>query len=82
ISHSWRDIFEVTISNANNNRVSSLAEASEPIRPSWLYITDKVGFISDSIVIHNLTTFPIQPHLNFLATMLLCILLLKQCQRY
>ncbi|PKY40337.1 hypothetical protein RhiirA4_394512, partial [Rhizophagus irregularis] len=37
------DIFEVTISNANNNRVSSLADEIET-----------VGFISVSVIINNL----------------------------
>jgi hypothetical protein len=45
-----RDIFEVTISNANNNRVSSLANAIRTrrldrfqiyIRTNWLYIRSR-----------------------------------------
>ncbi|CAG8767592.1 12683_t:CDS:1, partial [Funneliformis caledonium] len=68
ISGGGRNIFDVTISNANNNRVSSLAEA---IRNRCLQITStadlfkdidssrlalyKVGFISDNVVILNLS---------------------------
>ena len=57
-----RNIFEVTISNANNNRVTSLAEAIKTRRLDRFQDIDstrlalyKVGFISDSVVIHNLS---------------------------
>ena len=57
-----RDIFDVTISKANNNRVSSLAEAIRTRRLDRFQDIDstrlalyKVGFISDSVVIHNLS---------------------------
>jgi hypothetical protein len=52
-----RDIFDVTISNANNNRVSSLAEAIRTRRldrfqniDSTRLVLYKVGFISDSVL--------------------------------
>src|SRR6266542_2487516 len=57
-----RNIFDVTISNANNNRVSSLAEAIRTRRLDRFQDIDstslalyKVGFISDGVVIHNLS---------------------------
>ena len=50
------------ISNANNNRVSSLTEAIKTRRPDRFQDIDstrlalyKVTFISDSVVIHNLS---------------------------
>src|SRR5436305_13114834 len=56
------DIFEVTISNANNNRVSSLAEAIRTRRLDRFQDIDstnlalyRVAFIADSVVIHNLS---------------------------
>ena len=56
------DIFEVTISNANDNRVSSLAEAIRNRRLDRFQDIDstrlalyKVGFICNSVVIHNLS---------------------------
>src|SRR2546423_10922441 len=55
-------IFDITISNANNNRVSSLAEAIRNRRLDRFQDIDstslalyKVGFISDSVVIHDLS---------------------------
>ncbi|PKY53493.1 hypothetical protein RhiirA4_499144 [Rhizophagus irregularis] len=57
-----RNIFDVTISNSNNNRVSSLAEAIRTRRLDRFQDIDstslalyKVGFISDSVVIHDLS---------------------------
>jgi hypothetical protein len=57
-----RNIFDVVISNANNNRVSSLAEAIRTRRLDRFQDIDstrlalyKVGFVSDSVVIHNLS---------------------------
>ena len=55
------DIFEVTISNANNNRVSSLVEAIrtchldrfQDINSTNLALY-KVAFIANSIIINNL----------------------------
>jgi hypothetical protein len=56
------DIFKVTISNANNNRVSSLAEAIKTRRPDWFQDIDStsldlykagVGMLSGSVVIHK-----------------------------
>ena len=56
-----KDIFEVTISNANNNRVSSLAEAIRTCRLDRFQDIDstnlalyRITFIADSVVIHNL----------------------------
>ena len=56
-----RDIFEVTISNANNNRVSSLAEAIRNHRLDRFQGIDsnelalyRVDFIGDSVVIQTL----------------------------
>src|SRR6266498_5788132 len=55
------DIFEVTISNANNNRVSSLAEAIRNHRLDRFQDIDstslalyKVGFVANSIIINTL----------------------------
>ena len=55
------DIFEVTISNANNNRVSSLAEAIRNCRLDRFQDIDsnelalyKVGFVADSVIIGTL----------------------------
>ncbi|PKK55697.1 hypothetical protein RhiirC2_703690 [Rhizophagus irregularis] len=55
------DIFEVTISNANNNRVSSLAEAIRTRRPDRFQYIDstnlalyRVAFIADSVIINSL----------------------------
>ncbi|CAB4461132.1 unnamed protein product [Rhizophagus irregularis] len=55
------DIFEVTISNANNNRVSSLAEAIRNHRLDRFQDIDstslalyKVGFVADSVIINTL----------------------------
>ena len=62
IPNEGRNIFDVTISNANNNRVSSLAEAIRTRRLDRFQDIDstrlalyKVGFVSDSVVIHNLS---------------------------
>ena len=56
------DIFEVTISNTNNNRVSSLVKAIRTHRLNWFQDIDstnlalyRVAFIADSVVIHNLS---------------------------
>ncbi|PKY42331.1 hypothetical protein RhiirA4_82795 [Rhizophagus irregularis] len=56
------DIFDVTISNANNNQVSSLANAIRNQRldrfqdiDSIRLVLYKVGFLSDSVVIHYLS---------------------------
>ena len=56
------DIFEVMISNANNNRVSSLAKAIRTRRLDRFQNIDstnlalyRVAFIADSVVIHNLS---------------------------
>ncbi|RIA79374.1 hypothetical protein C1645_840849 [Glomus cerebriforme] len=56
-----RDIFDVTISNANNNRVSSLAEAIRNRRLYQFQDIDstrlalyKVGFVADSVIIQTL----------------------------
>src|SRR5216110_3104946 len=56
-----RDIFEVTISNANNNRVSSLAEAIRNRRLDRFQDIDstslalyKVGFVADRVIIQTL----------------------------
>jgi len=54
-----KDIFDVTISNANNNRVSSLAEAIKTRRPDRFQDTDSTSLdlyragneISDNLVI-------------------------------
>ncbi|PKY16231.1 hypothetical protein RhiirB3_402654 [Rhizophagus irregularis] len=55
------DIFEVTISNANNNRVSSLAEAIRTRRLDRFQDIDstnlalyRVAFIADSVIINSL----------------------------
>ena len=55
------DIFEVTISNANNNRVSSLVEAIRNRRLDRFQEIDstslalyKVGFVADSVIIQTL----------------------------
>ena len=55
------DIFEVTISNANNNRVSSLAEAIRTCRLDRFQDIDstnlalyRVAFIADSVIINSL----------------------------
>ncbi|GBC03290.1 hypothetical protein RclHR1_05050015 [Rhizophagus clarus] len=55
------DIFEVTISNANNNRVSSLAEAIGTRRLDRFQDIDstslalyRVAFIADSVIINSL----------------------------
>ena len=55
------DIFEVTISNANNNRVSSLAEAIRNHRLDQFQDIDstslalyKVGFVANSVIINTL----------------------------
>ncbi|CAG8755421.1 23093_t:CDS:1, partial [Rhizophagus irregularis] len=62
IPREGRNIFNVTISNANNNRVSSLAEAIRICHLDRFQDIDstslalyKVAFISDSVVIHNLS---------------------------
>src|SRR5947207_9437700 len=54
------DIFDVTISNANNNRVSSLAKAIRTRRPDRFQDIDstsldlyKAGMMSDIVVIHS-----------------------------
>src|SRR5437763_10484730 len=56
------DIFKVTISNANNNRVSSLTKAIRTCHLDQFQDIDltnlalyKVAFIADSVVIHNLS---------------------------
>ncbi|PKY33544.1 hypothetical protein RhiirB3_420587 [Rhizophagus irregularis] len=55
------DIFKVTISNANNNRVSSLAEAIRTHRLDQFQDIDstnlalyRVAFIADSVIINSL----------------------------
>src|ERR1043166_5968649 len=55
------DIFEVTISNANDNRVSSLANEIRNCRLDRFQDIDstslalyKVAFIADSVIINNL----------------------------
>ena len=55
------DIFEVTISNANNNRVSSLAEVIRTCYLDWFQDIDltnlalyRVAFIADSVIINSL----------------------------
>src|SRR3954453_113243 len=54
------DIFDVTISNANNNRVFSLMKAIKTCRPDQFQDIDstsldlyKVGMLSGSVVIHK-----------------------------
>src|SRR4051812_7293430 len=54
------DIFDVTISNANNNRVSFLTEAIKTRRPDQFQDIDstsldlyKAGMLSGSVVIHK-----------------------------
>ncbi|RIA92050.1 hypothetical protein C1645_692024 [Glomus cerebriforme] len=54
------DIFDVTISNANNNRVFSLMETIKTYRPDQfqdINLTSldlyKAGMLSNSIIIHN-----------------------------
>ena len=56
------DIFKVIISNANNNRVFSLAEAIRTCCLNWFQDINstnlalyRVIFIADSVVIHNLS---------------------------
>ncbi|GET01767.1 hypothetical protein GLOIN_2v1565882 [Rhizophagus clarus] len=56
-----RTIFDVTISNANNNRVSSLAEAIRTRRLDQFQDIDltnlalyRVAFIADSVIINSL----------------------------
>ena len=55
------DIFEVTISNANNNRVSSLAKVIRTRYLNWFQDIDstnlalyRVAFIADSIITNSL----------------------------
>src|ERR1700722_7662 len=62
IPNEERNIFDVTISNANNNRVSSLAEAIRTHHLDQFQDIDstrlalyKISFISDSVIIHNLS---------------------------
>src|SRR5947207_11568082 len=59
-SEEANDIFDATISNANNNRVSSLTEAIRTRHPDQFQDIDltsldlyKAGMISDSVVIHS-----------------------------
>ncbi|CAG8657938.1 11677_t:CDS:2 [Rhizophagus irregularis] len=61
-SEEVNDIFEVTISNANVNRVSSFAEAIRNHRldrfqdiVSTSFALYKVGFVADSVIIQTLS---------------------------